>query len=145
MIDIDGQRWYRLISNIDFYRLTTPGRHKRKQVYKRVLITSFCSCPKLFFPLRKVNVLTKITLLFTLMRWPVILIRRPEGKHKGINFQFASHGFLQLYASCHTRRPLLVLLWGCESIHFWIEKGILLFHQKTVFCWMLIFFHAKMK
>ena len=82
---------------------------------------------------------------FTPIRWPVILIRRPKPKRR--NYLSVWRPWRSVIPLCFVRHQPSSLkpFWDCESIHFWSDKALLLFHQKNVLCCLLIFFHVKLR
>ena len=116
---------------------------RRKQVSKRALITSWIQNSP--FHREHITYWQNLRWFLTPIRWPrpVILIRRLIAKQGSLTFSLEAIKFCLVLRS--TPAVPIQIVFRLRINTFLGGKIILLFHQKTALCWVLIFFRVKMK
>ena len=117
---------------------------RRKQVFKRALITSWIQNSP--FHCEQVTYRQKLRCFLSPIRWPrpVILIRRLVAKlNEEINFSLEATKFCLVLRSTPAVPTQTVFTLRMNT--FLVGKVLLLFHQMTALSCVLIFFHVKMK
>ena len=97
--------------------------------------------PKLSFPLRKLDVPTEFTLFFYADKVTCNTSKATRSETKKLTFSLAAMKFCKSMLLATTAGPTQTFF-RLRINTFLVEKILLLFHQMTALCCMLIFFRV---